>query len=378
MPREVPSGPAKAPPPEEMDEARGSSLSPRPRTRSLENREQFSAGSRDERRPVVALRKVSQREGFFRGRGDNMFGLKARNSQLSLVISLFLLSVLVGCAGLEVLPDGRWVPKELPAAGRAVEAAKKAGKDKECPEEFKAVEKLKNDAWPVWQSCRTKEAIAMANEAASRAAALCPKKEPAPAPAPRPSPSVSLSSSPSTVPEGQCASLTWSSSNASSVSIDQGIGAVESSGSRRVCPDRTTLYTISAVGEGESRSASATVTVNPRVVDRLTLHVNFDFNKATVRRPDDADLQKAIDFVRKYSGYKISLVGYTDNIGSDAYNLRLSEKRAEAVKDYLLKHGVDAGRIQTSGRGKAEPVADNSTEKGRFENRRVEILVLSE
>jgi OmpA-OmpF porin, OOP family len=302
---------------------------------------------------------------------------------LSMAIPIFLLSVLVGCAGLEVLPDGRWVPKELPAAGRAVDAAKQAGKDKECPDEFKAAEKLKNDAWPVYQSCRTKEAIAMANEAASKAAALCPKKA-APPPAPTappaaPAPTVSLSASPGSVPEGKCATLTWSSSNASSASIDQGVGRVDPSGSRQVCPDRTTQYTIAAVGEGGSRSASTTVTVNPKVVDRLTLHVNFDFNKATVRKQDDADLQKAIDFVKKYPGYKISLEGYTDNIGSDKYNLSLSEKRADAVKAYLLKHGVtDGARIKTSGHGKSNPIADNSTEKGRFENRRVEILILSD
>jgi len=71
-------------------------------------------------------------------------------------------------------------------------------------------------------------------------------------------------------------------------------------------------------------------------------------------------------------------VGYTDSIGGDAYNLRLSERRADAVKEYLVKHGVDGARIQTSGRGKADPVADNATEKGRFQNRRVEILILSE
>jgi len=312
-----------------------------------------------------------------------MLDFKALRSLLSMAISIFLLSVLVGCAGLEVLPDGRWVPKELPAADRAVAAAKKAGKDKECPDEFKAAEKLKNDAWPVYQSCRTKEAIAMANEAASKAAALCPKKVaeavPAPAPVkPPPAPTVSLSAGPPTIPQGQCATLTWSSNNASSASIDQGVGKVDPSGSRQVCPDKTTQYTFAAVGEGGSRSASTTVTVNPKVVDRLTLHVNFDFNKATVRKPDDADLQKAIDFVKKYSGYKISLEGYTDNVGSDAYNQGLSQRRAAAVKEYLLKHGVDGARIQTSGHGKSDPIASNSTEKGRFQNRRVEILVLSE
>jgi OOP family OmpA-OmpF porin len=229
----------------------------------------------------------------------------------------------------------------------------------------------------------------MANEAAIKAAALCPKKvaeapppaaaKPAPPAAPA-APTASLSASPASIKQGQCATLTWSSSNASSVSIDHGVGKVDTSGSKQVCPDSTTQYALTAVGAAESRSASTTVAVQPKVVDRLTLHVNFDFNKATVRKADDADLQKGIDFVKKYPGSKISLEGYTDNIGSDKYNLALSERRAEAVKDYLLKHGAatDAARMKTAGHGKSDPIADNSTEKGRFENRRVEILILSE
>jgi OOP family OmpA-OmpF porin len=154
---------------------------------------------------------------------------------------------------------------------------------------------------------------------------------------------------------------------------------VDINGSRQVCPESTTQYAIAAVGEGESRgAASATVTVT-KVIDRLTLHVNFDFNKATVRSADEAQLQQAIDFVKKYPGYKISIDGYTDSIGSEKYNLGLSERRAAAVKEYLLKHGVtDGARMKTAGYGKSQPIADNSTAEGRFKNRRVEILILSD
>jgi OOP family OmpA-OmpF porin len=117
----------------------------------------------------------------------------------------------------------------------------------------------------------------------------------------------------------------------------------------------------------------------PKVIDRLTLHVNFDFDKATIRSADTAELQKAVGFVKKYHGYKVSIEGHTDNIGSEQYNQRLSERRAAAVKEHLLKHGVaDGARLKTKGYGKSKPIADNSTEKGRFENRRVEILILSE
>jgi OOP family OmpA-OmpF porin len=117
----------------------------------------------------------------------------------------------------------------------------------------------------------------------------------------------------------------------------------------------------------------------PKVIDRLTLHVNFDFDKSDIRPADVAELQKAIDFVKKYPGYQVSIEGHTDGIGSEKYNQGLSERRAAAVKEYLLQHGVpEAQRLKTVGYGKSRPIADNSTEKGRFENRRVEILILSE
>ena len=298
---------------------------------------------------------------------------------LPMMAILLFLSVLVGCArmGLEYAPKREYLyyHKELPAAERAVEAARKAGKDKECPEEFKAVEKMKDAAYETYWACRTNEAIAMANDAASRANALCPKKIAKPAPAP----TVSLSASPAGITQGQCATLTWSSANVSSASIDQGVGSVSPSGSKQVCPGSTTQYTIAAVGEGGSRSASTTVTVSSKVIDRLTLHVNFDFDKAAIRDADTAELQKAIGFVKKYQGYKVSIEGHTDSRGTERYNQRLSERRAAAVKEHLLKHGVaDGARIKSAGYGKSKPIADNSTEKGRFENRRVEILILSE
>jgi len=208
----------------------------------------------------------------------------------------------------------------------------------------------------------------------------------------KPAPMVTLSANPDTIEAGKCATLSWSSTNASSASIDQGIGSTDPSGSRQVCPASTTQYTITAMGEGGTRTTSTTVTVNPppppppvpvkeapKVIDRLVLHVNFDFDKSTVRKADVADLQKAIDFVKKYPGYKIEIEGHTDSVGSEKYNQALSERRAAAVKEYLLKHGmIDTQKdmVMTKGYGEDKPIADNSTEKGRFENRRVEILVL--
>jgi len=309
-----------------------------------------------------------------------------------------LFGVLAGCAGLEYAPKRTimYYHKELPAAGRAVDAARAAGKDKECPAEFQAAEKAKNEAYEIYWSCRTKEGIAKANEAAALANGLCPPKpvpvvapppQPTPPPPPViPAPAVSLSANPPAIDAGKCTTLFWSSENASGASIDQGIGAVGKSGSRQVCPAATTLYTISATGEGGSGSASTKVTVNPpppppatKVIDRLTVRVNFDTDKAVIRKADIGELQKAIAFVKKYPGYNISIEGHTDNVGKDKYNQVLSERRAAAVKKYLVENGAaKTEKIKPVGYGETRPVADNKTAEGKFRNRRVEILILSE
>ena len=296
---------------------------------------------------------------------------RKRKTHVMIAALLCLGSFLIGCASM---------PSEVTAANSALQAARAAGKDKQCPDEFAAAEKMYNDAYAMCKPCHYNEAIALANQATAAANALCvAKPAPAPAPAPprAPAASVSLSANPAGIQAGQCSTLTWSSSNATGVSIDQGVGSVGPSGSKQVCPAQTTTYRATASGAGESGSASATVSVT-RVVDKLVIHVNFDFNSAKLKKQEDAELDKATTFIKKYPDAHFSLVGYTDSVGSDAYNLKLSEKRADAVKAYLVAHGIDAAKIQTSGRGEADPVGDNATEKGRAENRRVEVQILSE
>lgn len=99
----------------------------------------------------------------------------------------------------------------------------------------------------------------------------------------------------------------------------------------------------------------------------------FDFDKSVVR-PDG---KKSIDdAVAKLGGVDLEMViatGHTDSIGSDAYNQRLSERRAAAVKDYLVSKGIPASKITTIGKGESQPVATNKTSEGRQKNRRVDI-----
>jgi outer membrane protein OmpA-like peptidoglycan-associated protein len=295
---------------------------------------------------------------------------------IAVIGACMFLGVLTGCAGLEYAPKHRalFYHKEMPAAERAIEAAKAAGKDE------------------IYWSCRTKEGIAKANEAVAMAKALCPAKvvpvipPPPPPPPPALAPTVSLSANPAGIAPGKCTTLFWSSENASGASIDQGIGNVGKTGSLQVCPTMTTVYTINAMGEGGSQAASTTVTVYlppppppTRVIDRLTIRVNFDFDKSEIRKADMAELQKAVAFVNKYSKETISIEGHTDSRGTDKYNQALSERRAAAVKKYLVENGdTKNDKITSIGYGESRPIADNKTEKGRFQNRRVEILILSE
>ena len=71
------------------------------------------------------------------------------------------------------------------------------------------------------------------------------------------------------------------------------------------------------------------------------------------------------------------VIGHTDNIGSDSYNSELSQRRAESVKNYAVAQGISSSRLTTVGKGEAEPIADNSNESGRSQNRRVEIVIVA-
>ncbi len=297
-------------------------------------------------------------------------------------------AVLVGCGELEYVPNSKWnyYHKPLPEAARAVDAAKAAGKDKECPAEFQAALKMKNDAYATYDACNTRLAIEQAKKAIAMVNALCPAKPtPPPTPAPvapsTPAPRIiSFSASPSAIDKGKCSTLSWSTANVSSASIDEGVGSVDANGSKEVCPSSTTRYMLTATGAGGSRTEWATVTVNAPAtpIDRLTVHVNFDTDKSVIRKADLKDLQKALEFVRKYPGSSISVEGHTDSTGTPKYNQGLSERRAAAVKKYLLDNGVtSADKITSVGYGETRPIASNDTAEGRFQNRRVEIVILS-
>src|ERR1700733_4978102 len=103
--------------------------------------------------------------------------------------------------------------------------------------------------------------------------------------------------------------------------------------------------------------------------------VLFDFNKYTLKPEARERLARISGIVLAYPDLKLKIEGYTDSIGSDEYNQTLSDKRAEAVRDYLVSSGVSMNNVAAQGLGKADPIADNSTAAGRKLNRRVEMIV---
>lgn len=106
--------------------------------------------------------------------------------------------------------------------------------------------------------------------------------------------------------------------------------------------------------------------------------VLFDFNKYTLKSDAREKLAKVSGILLAYPGLKMQVEGYTDNIGSDEYNQKLSEERADSVRDYLVGQGVQDNSISAQGYGKTHPIADNTTNSGRAQNRRVEMVVSGE
>jgi len=195
-----------------------------------------------------------------------------------------------------------------------------------------------------------------------------------------PAPTVSVSANPASVKQGQCATLTWSSTNASTVSIDPEVGKVDPSGSKQVCPGSNAEYTVTATGKGGSQKAATTVTVtalSPKIMI-FTEAALFELGKSDLKPEGkekiEAYREQAKDELSRAD--KIIITGYTDNAGAPDFNSTLSLQRAEAVRDHLISLGANPSKFQVSGAGETNPIADNSTEDGRAKNRRVEVAVI--
>jgi peptidoglycan-associated lipoprotein len=214
----------------------------------------------------------------------------------------------------------------------------------------------------------------------------CHKKTVAPPPPPPPPPpaarpTVTLQASPATINKGESSTLSWNSTDATQLSIAPDVGAVTAQGSTKVSPSDTTTYTVTATGPGGSASAAATVSVNapppppppPAPEPDFNQEVRdayFDYDKADIRPDARASLSTTADFLKKYPSIKVTIEGHCDERGSTEYNLGLGDRRANAVKQYLVSLGISADRMGTVSFGKEKPFCMEHNEACWQQNRR--------
>ena len=216
----------------------------------------------------------------------------------------------------------------------------------------------------------------------------CKKKTPPPPPqaAPpvaAPAPTAQISATPSAVNAGDQVTLSWKTTDATSVSID-GIGDVPTSGVKSVTPTESTNYHLVARGEGGTADATARVTVSAPPPVQQPAHtmtaeeefranmqdIFYDYDSYDVRADAQAILSKDASYLVGNPSVKVLIGGYCDERGSNEYNLALGQNRADAAKNALVTAGVAASRIRVVSYGKEKPFCSESTESCWQQNRR--------
>ena len=214
----------------------------------------------------------------------------------------------------------------------------------------------------------------------------CKKKvapaPPAPPPPPPAAPTASLTANPNTIQKGQSTTLTWSTQNATDVTL--GPNKVEPNGSATVSPTDSTTFRLVAKGEGGTQEATARVTVTtpeapapppPSATDQELFNqsvkdVYFDYDSYDVRADAQAAISGNAQFLQQHPNINFTVEGHCDERGSTEYNLALGDNRANAVKNALVQAGVNASRIYTRSFGKEKPFCTESNEQCWQQNRR--------
>jgi len=215
--------------------------------------------------------------------------------------------------------------------------------------------------------------------------AVAPPPPPPPAAPPPARPTVTLQAAPAMVQRGQSTTLTWSSSNATTLNLAPGVGSVAPQGSTSVSPADSTTYVITATGPGGTADASARVTVTPppppppppapqptldELFTRGVRDALFDFDRADIRPDAREALSQTAQFLRSNTQVRVTIEGHCDERGSTEYNLALGDRRAQATKDFLVSLGVTADRMDTVSYGKERPACSDHTEDCWQQNRR--------
>jgi peptidoglycan-associated lipoprotein len=198
-------------------------------------------------------------------------------------------------------------------------------------------------------------------------------------------PTVTLSADRNSINLGESARLSWTSTDASNISIAPEVGAVTAQGSTSVTPTESTTYTITASGPGGNADASLRISVSgpapaaavaPKnnALDQLFLQevrdAYFDYDSAEIRPDARTALRKTSDFLKNYPQMRVVIEGHCDERGSTEYNLALGDRRANAVKQYLVSLGIPGDRFSVTSYGKEKPFCRQPTEECYAQNRR--------
>ena len=222
-----------------------------------------------------------------------------------------------------------------------------------------------------------------------------PPVQPAPAPTAPTAPTITLRATPNSIDRGQALNLQWEAKNATSVRIQPEVGSVNVQGSRSVSPASSVTYTAVATGPGGSASDTARITVRvpaaaapvrpaPRTDARVNMDdlfrqnvqtIYFDFDKADIRTDQVGRLEADASWLKEHQGLKFRIEGNCDERGSEEYNLGLGDKRANRVKEFLIKEGVDPSSINTISYGEERPVCKEATEDCYQKNRRAAFVL---
>jgi peptidoglycan-associated lipoprotein len=227
-------------------------------------------------------------------------------------------------------------------------------------------------------------AVVVFGAACKKPVVQAPPPPPAPAAPPPARPTVTLQASSTLIQKGESVTLTWSSTNATSLNLSPGVGNVTAEGTSRVTPSDSTTYTITATGPGGSADATARVSVAPppppapaahqptiqELFNKEVKDAFFDYDKADIRSDARDALSSTAQFLRSYPQVKVVLEGHCDERGSTEYNLALGDRRAAAAKQFVVSLGISADRIETVSYGKEKPFCTASTEDCYAQNRR--------
>ena len=207
-----------------------------------------------------------------------------------------------------------------------------------------------------------------------------PKAAAAPAPAPAEAASAPAEAASAPAPAPAEAASASAPSPTEAPQVDKGPSAEtdhsSSAASSATAPEPEPATAVAAPAAPAAAPAPAALTAPAATKVTYAADTFFDFDKSVLKPAAKAKLDDLLDKIKSINLEVIIAIGHTDSVGSDVYNNKLSMRRSNAVKAYLVSKGVDKTRIYTEGKGESQPVADNKTKEGRAKNRRVEIEVV--